>query len=90
MNKIVILGGRPNSDNNLKNIEMPIDIFDFEKMICANIHNMNVFRHSSFLIDKYAFIYGGCKYDSPLEGNDKILVFDVSYLISQVNLYKFS
>lgn len=83
--KLVILGGRNNSDN-LKNAEMPIDVFDFEKMVWSSIYNMNVFRHSSFILERFAFIYGGCQYSSPLEGSDKIMVFDVSYLISQVTL----
>jgi len=83
--KLVILGGRTYSDN-LKKIDMPIDVFDFEKMFWSNIFNINIFRHSSFLLEKYAFIHGGCQFTSPLEGSDKVLVFDVSYLISQINL----
>lgn len=85
MNKLVILGGRDNSEN-LKNLEMTIDVFDFEKMSWFTIYNMNVFRHASFILDRYVFIYGGCDFSTPLEGNDKILVFDISYLVSQINL----
>ncbi len=84
-NKLVILGGRTNTEN-LKNIEMPIDVFDFEKMVWSNIYTINNFRHSSFLLDKYAFIHGGCEFANPLTGCDKINVFDVSYLISQITL----
>ena len=85
MSHILILGGRDNSEN-LKSLEMVIDVLDCEKMTWSKIYNMNIFRHAGFLLDKYVFIYGGCDFSSPLKGNDKLLVFDVSYLVSQINL----
>lgn len=84
-NKLLLLGGR-NESNNIKNINMPIEVFDTEKMIWSCSNNINLFRHASFILDRYTFTYGGCYFNNPWEGTDKIFVFDVSYLITQINL----
>jgi hypothetical protein len=84
-NKIILLGGRDGSDQ-IKILKMPIEVFDTEKMAWSCSYDINIFRHSSFIIDRYTFIYGGCDYKNPLEGSENMLVFDVSYLITQINL----
>jgi protein phosphatase len=83
-NYMVILGGLSDLDKIDSVGGMPVEIFDCDKLEWCTNFTFNVFRGSSFVLDRYAFIYGGCNYDSPLDPTEKIVMFDIQDLCSNI------
>ncbi len=82
-NNMVILGGLGETDK-IGNEAMAVEIYNCDTFEWSAHFSFNKFRHSSFLIEKYAFTFGGCEYSEPLKSTDKIVMFDVQELCNNV------
>ena len=72
-NLLIILGGRGNEDT----VNLPIEVYDSNKLEWTSHFSFDKFRHVSWLSQRYIFTHGGCEFSNPLEPSNKIIIFDV-------------
>lgn len=83
-NYMVVLGGRS------ENVEMcinglPVEIYDSDKHEWYAMFSFDKFRHSSFVLDKYAFVHGGFYMSNFIEEpSDQVIMFDIARLCSEI------
>ncbi len=82
-NNMIILGGLGEPEK-IGNESMSVEIYNCDTFEWTSHFYFNKFRHASFLIEKYAFTFGGCDYSNPLGSTDKIVMFDVQELCNNV------
>ena len=82
-NNMIILGGLSELDN-MENGGICVEIFNCDTLEWFSNFYFNKFRHASVVLEKYAFTFGGCDFSNPIEPTDKIVMFDVQELCSNV------
>ena len=83
---MIILGGLSELDK-INSQGIAVEIYNCDTLEWFSHFVFNKFRQSSFVVDKYAFIFGGCDYFNPTEATDKISMFDVQELCSNLKKY---
>jgi protein phosphatase len=82
-NNMIVLGGLSDLDN-MENGGISVQIFNCDTLEWFTNFHFNKFRQASVILEKYAFTFGGCDLSNPLEPTDKIVMFDVQELCSNV------
>jgi len=85
-NFMILFGGRGDENKDFNSLGMPIEMFNTQSLNwTTNLYLFDKYRHTSFLLDNFVYLHGGCNLSTPSDPNEIIDVYNVQELCYNYN-----